>query len=647
MSNSIKISGDTSELKKSILDVSKMLNRDLKGTKLTMFSNDDKKFIKTELKKDLSKMKEFIKDNQKEIKKMNSELQNTIKGSQEELKLRKDILEAYKEQSKLAKDMGQAQKAHSELNKGSLEGMMSKLPKLLGAGALAIGAYGLMRGVQSNGQYSGGASNRVRLKGLGVNEDNFGSASEMARVGVTEQEMIQRRIDATKHLGRSGTNNDAEMKKAGFERAFGLEGGTMTGVASQFRGQVGGEGAANSQMKIQASILAAGIEDAIGPYLESAVTLLTSINQDGMNSTAEVTAMLARLSKDGGRTPDQIGKTFGGIDAAMKGSSGEANAFLQTAFAKAGIGGGSIGGTRFALSSGGLMGLNKESLSKRGYNPELLKNMEGDGMFSGMGQRTDAVMNLFKETNGGKSISSITDPGQMVGMNNVANSVFGTKGNNGFDALKMLEDVQNKKMSAGEFDKKLQAMIDSQDPQVDRLNKINDSLAGQTNILSNINTNLMEALGKSTVKVGNEIKKLDNEGIKGTTTNADVLNSTGINSVLGGVSSASGYLNRGGYGESVWNLGDKMNSAFRGDGMSQEDVSSHAKKMRDSGKGWKGMTDEQIDAKIQNSMKQQKALTAEDIGKEVGKAIQTTPINNNVMIQTQKTGSVFSDKTNK
>src|SRR5690606_39539345 len=135
-----------------------------------------------------------------------------------------------------------------------------------------------------------------------------GSAQELARVGLTEQEMIQRRVEATAILGRQGTSQQDEMRKASFERAFGLEGGTMTSISARLRGSFGGQGANEAQMKLQASILAAGIEDAIGPYLESATQLLSAINDTGTQQTAEMTALFAQLTKDGEITPELIAR---------------------------------------------------------------------------------------------------------------------------------------------------------------------------------------------------------------------------------------------------------------------------------------------------------------------------------------------------
>lgn len=576
MASELKISADTSEVKKSILDLSKSI-KNIGSSKVAIFTADDKKFIKTELKKEMDLMKQRIKDNRTEIKKMVDEQKKMVSGSREELEIRKKILDAYKTQGKLSKEHGDVMNASKsgaggggilDMLTGKVGGLLGGAMGLLGGGALALGGLGIYKGIQGTNQYTAGASNRVRLKGLGVNEDNFGSPEELARAGVTEQDLIQRRIQATSVLGRQGSSNQDELNKARFERSFGLEGGTMTGIASNLRGTMGGQGANEAQIKLQATILASGIEDAIGPYLSTMSDLLANINENGMTNTADVTKLMAQLTKDSGRTPEQLSKAFQGINGSMMGATGEQSAFLQAAFAAKGIGGGSIGGTKFALSSGGLFGLNKDELAKRGYNADLLKNLEGEGQFAGMGQRTDAVMDMLKQSGGlgkGSKLSDVKNTQQFYGMNNLANSVFGTKGNQGYEAALLLEKVQNKQMTSKEFDEQVKKMQESKDPQNERLDKINTSLAGQTDLLTNIDTNIAESLGKEGVIARNALKASENEFSKGVGGVMQGINSTGV--VQGAGAKAQGIthdLFGGGYGEKAYDAYDSAKSKIKG-----------------------------------------------------------------------------------
>lgn len=630
MANQIKITADTSEVKKSILDLNKTF-KDIKGSKIAVFSGEDKKFIKSELKKELALMKSRLKENRDAISDMVEEQQKMVKGSQEELAIRKKILDAYKVQAKLGRELGETQKAKAAMGVGGgggggilsqLGGMLSKIP---GLAVLATAAMAISKSVEATNQYTGGAANRVALKGLGAREDQFGTADQLARVGLTEQDMIQRRIEATRTLGREGGSTQNIMKQAGFERAFGLEGGTMTGIATQLRGQQGGKAASETAMKLQASVLASGIEDAIGPYLETTTKLLSEINENGTTQTDELIGYMAQLTKDGQRTPEQIAKTFASINSAVQNATGEKSAFLQMAFAKAGIGGGTIGGTKFAMESGGVMGLNKEELAKRGYSPALLANMEKSGMLSGMGQRTGAVLNQFKAAGGlkaGQSISGVSNANQMVMLSNLANNVMGTKGLQGFEALKLMEQVQNKKISRETFDKKMKQMQEENDPVAKRLDDINNTLAGQTDILTNINTNLMENLGKGGAVTRNILKETENTGIQTLGTDVNAINSTGAPQAAGGAMNRAAKFATGGFGG--W-LYDKIHGP------------SNAEKFQDQ---------MQIETPTGN-----KSIfpSAKDIGKEVANAMKQAPMTNNnkVVIKNQLPDGKITERTTK
>jgi hypothetical protein len=296
------------------------------------------------------------------------------------------------------------------------------------------------------------------------------------------------------------------------ERAMGLEGGTFSNIAGSLRANFGGEGGDEAQMKLQASILSSGMEDAIGPYLDAATALLSDINENGMTQTTELVNAMGQLSKDGQRTPEQIAKAFQTVNSSVKGSSGEANAFLQAAFAQGGIGNGTIGGTQLAISSGGIMGLSADSLAKRGYSESEIANLDSIGALSGNKQRTGAIIDRFKRSAGMNTDASFADAdaNQMVGLANMGNSVFGTTGLQGFDALKMMEKVQRGDMSRDKFDEKMKELKEGGDPMAEKIGVINESLAGQTQVLDKMNENLMEILGVTTVKVANKLIDIEN-----------------------------------------------------------------------------------------------------------------------------------------
>lgn len=529
--SNLRISANTSEVKKSLLDLSKDI-KNLGKTKISVFSEADKKFIKNELRQELTLMKGKLVENRAELSKLLKEQNKLERGSKAELDHRKKILSAMQQQTRLASQMDRLQKQQKDMGLfggGGRSSIVGKLGAIAGGGALALGGLALLRGAQASNQFVQGAPSRIRLRGLGQRSSGFGSPEELAAAGLTEQDFMRRQISATSRLGRAGGSRESIMQQARFERAFGLEEGSMANVSGAIRSSFGGRGADLAQSKLQASILAAGIEDAIGPYLEAATDLLSDINKNGLANTDEMVGLLAELTKDGKRTPEHIAEAFQGMDAAVRGASGEANAFLQTAFARGGIGGGTIGATRLAMSSGGIMGLSPQELAAQGFNPELIKNMGASGFTSGVGNRSGAILNQFKKSAGIRgNISDITDVNTMVPLAQMANSVLGTEGMGGMQALQMMEQVQNRKMTQTQFEQKLQDMRERKDPTIDRLSKINTSLEGQTEILRNINANLMEALGSKAVKVSNLAVEGNNAVVQGTGNVAGAVDSTGI-----------------------------------------------------------------------------------------------------------------------
>lgn len=586
----LKITANTNPVKKSLLDLNKSV-KDLGKTKVSIFSEADRKFIKNELNRELKDMNTQLKSNKAEITSMIGEQKKLVEGSDLELQARKKIIDAYGKQSQLAKQIGTLEKQRKSAGllggMGGRGGMMGMLgtglglaASAVGAGALAGVAYGGMRTMQAGEQYRGGVDDRVRLHGLGVFENERNSESELAKAGLTEQGLNSRRIGAVATLGREGGSRSSVLEQAQFERANGLEGGTMTNVAGSLRGQMGGKGADVAQQKMQASILASGIEDALGPYLDSMTDLLTNINENGLSSTEEITKVFAQIAKDGQRTPEQLASSFKGLDSAIRGAKGEANAFGQTAFARAGIGGNTIGGVQSAMEGGGLFGLDSKSLSKEGYNPELIKNMGAQGLTEqggGLQKRAGAYLDMFRQTGQFDKTSDITDVNQKNRVTSMANSVFGTKGESGFQTLQLLEKAKNAQVDEGAFKQQMEAIQAGKDPQVQRLDKINETLAGQTNILTNINSNLMETLGKSGgAQIKNAITEADNQGVKATTNTVGAINDTGaIDAGRKAVKSTGDYLLEGHIADAIGSLGDSISNMVEKNGQRALDESKN------------------------------------------------------------------------
>lgn len=500
----IEIKGDASGLNKTVdgvIDKVKDLGKE--GEKTSIVSKSDKEFFKRTLKRELKSMNTELDRGKKNLADLTKHSRDLVKGSKEELAVREKITKAVKEQAKLQNDMAQIQAATG----GGSGGFLSKIPNPMKV-AMAVGAFGLGKAVQGTGAYRSGVGDRVRLQGLGFSDQLETGGGDLARAGLTSHEMRSRLAKSGAQLG-SATSESVILQQSRFEREKGLEGGTMSNISGGLRANFGAKSANEIQMKLQASILAAGIEDSLAPYLEAQTSLLTNINENGLTQTSDLIRVFASLTKNSGMTPEQISKTFRSMNDSVKGSSDESNAFFQEAFAEAGIGGGTIGGTQFALESSGLLGLNSDELKERGYGDELRKGMGKMGFFKGAKDRSQAMMSRFKSSAGldqDQDISKV-DTQTMIMISNMANKVFGTKGIEGFDAVKMLDKVSKGDMSQKTFDKKMGEL--SASPESKALKLVNATLAGQTDIAIKHNATSLDYLGQTVANTANMVTRLD------------------------------------------------------------------------------------------------------------------------------------------
>lgn len=379
MSRQIKISGDTSELRKSILDLSKLVNKELGKSKIELFTPDTKKFMRNEavaqaeaIRKQIDKIKESTKKHQQAIA-------DVVKGSKEELKIREKILKAQQHISKLEGQRGKASNLAEQLQGpgfmkqfGKFSGLSSLLKGakglgggggflagaggLLGLGGLAAAGYGVSRVMAARQTYGEGNDARLMLRGRGVTDMAPTNEKAMLNAGLNSLTLRQARLRDMNVFGREGATQESVIKRAQFERNFGVEEGTLSGIGAGFRSSMGGKGADKTLMKLQASLIASGITDAIGPYLETAANMLTELNERGFTMDDSVLALFNSMAKTG-MGEGRISQLAMGADQGIRGATGESNAFFQSIFNKAGIGGGTIGGTQAAMRMGGLFGV--------------------------------------------------------------------------------------------------------------------------------------------------------------------------------------------------------------------------------------------------------------------------------------------------
>lgn len=374
------------------------------------------------------------------------------------------------------------------------------LKKYLGPLIIATAAYKLL--AAGNEAYLQTVPDRLRAHGLGISNAslNRGTPEELARVGLSRPELIRRRMAVTAEAGREAGSFRSIMQQAAFEKTKGLRAGMMGDLTAKLRPTFGTEGTNTAQMKLQAAIMASGVSEAIGPMLETMVSLLADINSNGVTGTDAMTRLFPALVKASGLSSEQVASVFGGIHAGIKGATGERNALLQRAFARQGIGGNKIGGVRFAMETGGLTGLNSEEYFKsRGIDPggALASGLYGMNLFSdggGLRKRVAGIVKEIKTRAGtlGKDINELT-PTQLIAQDRLAGKLEGIKGPvEGGQFLRLAEILKETKDNA----KFLAALKEIQKGKPSKeLEAINESKAAIVQSVRDVRVTLLTQLG--------------------------------------------------------------------------------------------------------------------------------------------------------
>lgn len=490
MTKKLKIDADLSSVQKSILDLSNVLKRDLGSSKINIFSKESEKLLKGEAKVAMEQLNKSAKD-------LKSQLENQAKVLKDTTKNTKEYAAEMQKLLNISEKMYQVEKARGQFGAIAQGGMAGKAPggmgSLLGGlagklGPLALAGFAGSRLFGGYGEYSGGMGTRLSLRGRGVTDLSTPGASEMAGAGLNTNTLLQQRLAGMDAFGAAGATNEAVLNRSKFERNYGVNQGTLTNIGSGLRQTMGGTRANEAVMKLQASLIASGIEDAIGPYLSTVSNLLSSINENGLTDSAEILGSFAELIKNTKESPERISKSMETIDSTLRNSTGERNAFMQMAFARAGIGGTSIGGTQAAIRTGGLFGADLSALTAT--QQKTLSGWGSSG--AGAARRAGAILNQV-QTSGinfgeGATEKQLTQAGRF-GMR-----FLGAKNESqGIELLNLL-----KQMSQGKDVKdKIEKLMEN--PELKNLENINTSAEGQLRILEDISKTLKTELGEKLV----------------------------------------------------------------------------------------------------------------------------------------------------
>ena len=314
-------------------------------------------------------------------------------------------------------------------------------------------------------------------------------------------------------FGASGATEQSVVQRAGFERAHGIDSGTMTGIGAALRPSMGGAQANTTVMKLQASLIASGIKDAIGPYLETAASMLTELNEKGFTMDDSVLSLFNQMVKAGHMGEGQAKTLMTGADQAIRGSSGESNAFFQSVFHKAGIGGNSIGGIQAAMEMGGLFGANLDKYkgnitpAAEGLNKRL-KIGDVAGQPSYMQKVSGSLLTMLKDSTGGqKGDQALLSKYRFMKNLGLAKNIGQAE-----MVEKMLQTAADPRTSAkerGNIQKQLANIQDeNKDPSLSELKNINSSTAGIYDVLRGKNKTQLDEIGNATGNGFNTVDQL-------------------------------------------------------------------------------------------------------------------------------------------
>lgn len=506
----IKVSADVKEVQKSFTQLANNV-KDIGKSKISLFEQSDKRFISRELKGHLEGLKKQLTQNQDAVKKIVKEMQDQEKSLEEQIKLRKQLNEKMEDSVKLQKDINSISSAAGNMGVGGILGRVGgmlpgRLGRLLSGGAGALGGIGLLAGGAMLGRARGafntfeqGTEDRLLLRGRGQTDMDLRDRDRATRAGLNAQSMRRARLGAMDIFGEAGATQQAVIQRAEFERNFGVQQGTLAGLGQQMRGPLSGAQAEKSVMKIQASLIASGITDEIGPFLETAAEMLTNLNEKGITFESSALATLTALTNQG-ISQERAGRMVSNLDQAIRGGTGETMALMQQVYGEAGLGGVSNLGMRQAVQAGGLFGLDASRV--QGVDPAARARFESMGFDQDSGSRIAGGLLRTLDRVAGGNPAELMQMGEgqrnagIARRSKFISSMFGVEG--------PVETAQVynllKQAAEGTDEEKKRARqelkdIKSGNTELGNLKSINDSTAASVEELRNLQTTVKDELG--------------------------------------------------------------------------------------------------------------------------------------------------------
>lgn len=421
--HSIQIQGvaDFSSISKEIKELNNVIESTFGKKGLKVIDESSLSFLKKQANSTLSQMQSQLKKLKDEARALDGELKSVTQSDAKSEELSRKRLENLKKITQAEKEIKSLSKGAATINyggknpeeqkasfgklaggqiAGGIKGVAGQLPggneagtvvggatgaaqagmgAGLGMGAIAgLGLLGVAAGVAAVAVSRAAAGfevfkqaipNLLSLTATGITPIRGGRARDSAaELGFSQLDVLDTQKGLGSAFGRSKDQRSEEnrlMNTMTASRGLGISPGQITGAGEQLR-QVGGTEQAQKQMAVilEKAFTSGMNKTQATHYLASATQLLTDLNQSGVMNSDRLLSTMSGLVAKGNMSPEQAARSLKGINSAISESSGENNAFFQSAAARGGLGGGSILGTQFAVRQG-LQGVDMGALDKQ------------------------------------------------------------------------------------------------------------------------------------------------------------------------------------------------------------------------------------------------------------------------------------------
>jgi len=371
MANKIQIGLDANEVKRSLFEISSVIERSFgRGKSFNIFTPETRKFLAGEATKAIGNIGEEMKKLGKYAEYYHNRLKKINETDLLNLQAKEKLLKIEIQRAKYANELSRLEKAKQTLGGAVSSPMtvrdvstmaMEKMGGMGVMGATALGGLGLAAGLalkigkMAFSEFEASVPQRLALMGRGIKDVSGTNPYLNGALGFKPSEIraAQEQSIGIFGVGASQLESKEFQKNMKFARMTGFDANQVQGAFAGVQSQ-GGFGQANrTAEEFRATIFSNKLEHALGPYFEAMQDILSQINDNGLGLNAEAFDSIAKIAGAGDQvSAQQATKLIGGLDNFIKNAQGGPQALLMQAYAAKGIGRGTFGGAQSALEFG-------------------------------------------------------------------------------------------------------------------------------------------------------------------------------------------------------------------------------------------------------------------------------------------------------